>query len=524
MPRAAGRSLLLMLMLVRVDVLFRLVQQSMGSACCKRGAQDALAATPAKGAGGVGVLRVGSPQPRSPAPVPSHQPPKHAAPAAVDEKQREADSGAPVAVSDVAISLEAPPACAAASSDSKDPAPAYAATASDPPAVSESAKALEAAPPAAVVVAKSPAAASRSLAASPAPAAPSPAPAASAGPAASLPAPAPALSKGPPPAFAAGLEELRGLHSLEAASSLGQLAGLCGLLREARRSGAASEAASRARQVPLVAELYSGDVEAALCEAKEACFNALDAFAECERQRSEAIAEACAVVRSGDPELCFRLLEVLLRLRDGTVLEAVPLARVGALVDVLGRLPRGTLTSRQQNRLVAFCVQQLKDLGPRLAPGDVDALAALRLVPAVLAAFDSEGDGAAFAAADEEGGEAAEAAGRLDYEGTVRELDALLRGLEKCGWWRAEVAAGVARQALAAARSSYDPLQDAFARIKAAGRIVEKLYRVGKTVMESVGSFGVSTLIDLAVLVKARGAVLPSRGKLICSITALFDI
>eukprot|EP00741_Cyanophora_paradoxa_P006760 tig00001038_g6538.t1 len=257
------------------------------------------------------------------------------------------------------------------------------------------------------------------------------------------------------------------------------------------------------KQLALLEKIYGGDVEVALAETKEACFNALDAFGKLDRHSAEDLSDACSIVRSGDPELCFYLLEILLRLSSETPLGAIRMERIGALVDVLGRLPRGTLTSTQRSRLVAFCVQQVKDLSQEVTTGDVDALVTLRLVPAVLAAFDSESDGAAFAASDDDEGEdekaAPAAAGQLDYEKTVRELEALLRRFERCGWWRAEAAASIARQALAAARSSYNPLQDAFVRAKAAGRIVQKLYRASKIVMEGIGSFGVLTLIDLAV-------------------------
>eukprot|EP00741_Cyanophora_paradoxa_P020614 tig00021276_g19897.t2 len=304
------------------------------------------------------------------------------------------------------------------------------------------------------------------------------------------------------PSCVADPGELLSLHALEGASSVGQLAGLCGLLREATRPGAQAEAAERARRVPFVAEVLNGDLEAALAEAKEACFGALDAFAERERHRPEEIAEACTVVRSGDPELSFRLLEVLLRLKDETVLERIPTQRIGALVDVLGRLPRGTLTSKHRSRLVAFCIQQVKEFDAKLTPADVDALSALRLVPAVLAAFDSTSNGVDFVAADEDDGEPRQERGRLDYEGSVQELDVLLQKFEKSGWWRVEAAASIARQALAAALSNYDPLQDALSRVKAAGRIVAGLVRVGQKVWEGVSTFGVSTLIELAVFLK----------------------
>eukprot|EP00741_Cyanophora_paradoxa_P019941 tig00021179_g19246.t1 len=475
----------------------------MGSACCKKGPRDRrkaaakqLQSPPARGSSQAAqkpaaAAAGATTQPRSTSPTHSSaRPPTQAQDAHAGASSKDVDAVADP--SDLAISLASAPAAATRTTPAQACAPST-------PQLQSTSRSVPAHPSAHGQQQQQPPPAP---ATSPRPAASKPPAAvtASAAAAAAAASPAPSASSARAPAFAAELEELRYLQSLETASSVGQLAGLCALLREAKRQGPASEAARRAAQVPLLNEIYTGDVDDALAEAQEACFNALDAFGERERHRPEEISEACAVVRSGDPELCSRLLEVLLRLRDGTVLEAIPTTRIGALVDVLGRLPRGTLTSTQRSRLVAFCLRQLKDLSPKLAPGDVDALAALQLVPAVLAAFDSESDGAAFAAEEDE--QEADGAGRLDYEGTVRELEASLRAFEGCGWWRAEVAASVARQALAAARSSYDPLQDAFTRVKAAGRIVAKLYSAGRTVMEGISSFGAITLIDLAVFVK----------------------
>eukprot|EP00741_Cyanophora_paradoxa_P019894 tig00021178_g19200.t1 len=443
----------------------------MGSACCKRAAEDVQRQTPkssAKAESGrdIGLLRVDRGQEATTTTArKSVGSPERARvePAAVAEKQRNAGSDAAqrADLSDVAISLAADEQTA---SGSKPEAPVSADAANSNP---EDAAA-----------AASPAAANASPVAVPTP------------------------SKARAPSCVADLGELVSLHALEGASSVGQLAGLCGLLREATRPGAPTEALERARRVPFVAEVLNGDLEAALAEVKEACFCALDAFAEPERHRPEAIAEACTVVRSGDPELCFRLLEVLLLLKDETVLERIPTQRIGALVAVLGRLPRGTLNSKHRSDLVTFCIEQVKKYGTKLTPADANALVALRLVPAVLAAFDSTSDGAEFAATDEDDGEHPQERGRLDYEGEVQELDVLLRKLEKCGWWRAEAVASVARQALAAALSNYDPLQDALVRVKAAGRIVAGLVRVGQKVWEGVSTFGVSTLIELAVFVK----------------------
>eukprot|EP00741_Cyanophora_paradoxa_P018180 tig00021038_g17553.t1 len=301
-------------------------------------------------------------------------------------------------------------------------------------------------------------------------------------------------------AWVCGADELKKLNALEDASSVAQLAGLCGLLREASAAAARGRAGSGpdvdaplrlALELPLVRRQYGGDVTKALEATKEACRAAVEVFAEQTLDSPAALADVCAVVLSGDAELSRSLLDVLLSLGRSTVLARVPPARVGALADVLGRLPRGTLTSTDRARLVEFCIEQLKGV-TAASPGDVDALSYLRLVPAVLAAVEARGDGAGF---DSD-------APAVDYEGTVRELDALLKGFERCGWWRAEAAASFARQALAAARSDYDPLQDALGRAKAFGRVVHKLYRAGKVVLEGVSSFGVTTAIDLAVKAK----------------------
>eukprot|EP00741_Cyanophora_paradoxa_P018580 tig00021070_g17936.t2 len=298
-------------------------------------------------------------------------------------------------------------------------------------------------------------------------------------------------------AWVCGADELRKLSALEDATSVAQLAGLCGLLREAAAAPAGSDAPRLALELPVVQRQFGGDVSKALEAAREACRAALELFAEKAIPSPAELADACAVVLSGDAELSRSLLDVLLSLRRSTVLARVPPARVGALVGVLGRLPRGTLTSTDRARLVEFCAEQLRGV-EAASPGDVDALASLRLVPAALAAVEA----AAAAPAS------TQTAPALSYEGAAKELDALLRSFEGCGWWRAEAAASFARQALAAASSDYDPLQNALGRAKALGRVVYKLYRAGKVVFDGVSSFGVTTAMELVAAAKeAAGSV-----------------
>eukprot|EP00741_Cyanophora_paradoxa_P018442 tig00021070_g17805.t1 len=291
-------------------------------------------------------------------------------------------------------------------------------------------------------------------------------------------------------AWVCGADELRRLSALEDATSVAQLAGLCGLLREAAAAPAGPDAPRLALELPVVQRQFGGDVSKALEAAREACRAALELFAEKAIPSPAELADACAVVLSGDAELSRSLLDVLLSLRRSTVLARVPPARVGALAGVLGRLPRGTLTSTDRARL-------LRGVGAA-SPGDVDALASLRLVPAALAAVEARGSGAGF---DSDGAGA-------ELRGAAKELDALLRGFEGCGWWRAEAAASFARQALAAASSDYDPLQNALGRAKALGRVVYKLYRAGKVVFDGVSSFGVTTAMELVAAAKeAAGSV-----------------
>eukprot|EP00741_Cyanophora_paradoxa_P002502 tig00000076_g2426.t1 len=306
----------------------------------------------------------------------------------------------------------------------------------------------------------------------------------------------PQLGVGPP------LEELRALQ-LREARSVAELAGLLRLVAAgeaaARRGERAPDGpAERALQLPVVQAAAGADEQQRLAAARSRlqwlCDSALSAFAKIGVHSEANLADVCGLLASGDEQLCRKMMNQLLRRAKGAALADTDV--LAAVVGTLGCLPRAAFTSADWQLFVDFCSEQLqavKGAGLR----DHDDLARLELVAAVLAALEAADAGAPPAEAE---------ARRVKHDEVVKPLSALLADIAKraeaAGSWRAEAAAHLALEALVRANSDYDRFGEVVRRAKAAGRVLEKLYRAGKLVAEGVASFGVTTVIDVVLWLK----------------------
>eukprot|EP00741_Cyanophora_paradoxa_P022581 tig00000248_g21806.t1 len=231
---------------------------------------------------------------------------------------------------------------------------------------------------------------------------------------------------------------------------------------------------------------FDGDAASAkeklrvLCEAAVFAFRSLP-------DSGVHIADLCALVSTRHASSCRKVVgELMERARGAALVEPALLA---ALVDALGRLPPNTFTASDCAEVVQFCTQQLERVRG-IKYGEADTLARLELVAATLAALEAAGDGAA-----------------VSHEETVKPLSERLLALAKeaggaGGWWRAEAAAVLAQQALVSANSDFDKFGDMVRRFQAALRLAKMAYKAAKFVVEGLGSFGATTVIDAVMWLK----------------------
>eukprot|EP00741_Cyanophora_paradoxa_P016113 tig00000042_g15554.t1 len=234
---------------------------------------------------------------------------------------------------------------------------------------------------------------------------------------------------------------------------------------------------------------------------RDLCDSALSAFAAIEVPSEGKLADVCGLLASGDPQLCQKLVNVLLERVERAVL--VDSDVLAALVGIFFCLPRRTFTSSNWKKLISFCSRQLKDV-EGAGIDDNDDLARLEFVGAALTALEETN----------KGGPPAEVAGRqLSYEKEVIPLNERLREIakraEEAGSWRAEAAACLAREALMCAASDYTRLGEFIRRAKAAVRLLEKLYKAGKWVAQGVTSFCVTNIIDIVLKIKDKAGEAP---------------
>eukprot|EP00741_Cyanophora_paradoxa_P001918 tig00000523_g1857.t1 len=246
-------------------------------------------------------------------------------------------------------------------------------------------------------------------------------------------------------------EELKKIQRVEQVQTAAQLAGL---LRSELVRAAAIASKDPEKEVPPMLRAVEdlarrGNAEQVL---RNICDEVLSAFSA--TQSLALSGDIAALVHSGDPHLCRRLVDVLLRKANSA--ELADLATLSALAYAAGHLPPDTLFPSDWTAVLDFASEQVELLsaeGRGLGPSDAEAQVALELTAAVLAAYEAASSGPA-----------------------APPPPPPPAGGERFG--------------------------DVVRRCKAAGRIVKKLYKASKVIMEGVSSMGATTVIDLVFWAK----------------------
>eukprot|EP00741_Cyanophora_paradoxa_P024982 tig00000334_g24114.t2 len=269
--------------------------------------------------------------------------------------------------------------------------------------------------------------------------------------------------------------------------SSGHLAHLYALLSMASCSDVDEQ-----RLPAFVEEEYAGDVQAALSDLRRLCTGMVNTLKQKAVLDHGDLAEASALIHTGDRELCRSMVSVLLeKARSAALVKTDVLC---ALAWTLGRLPKGTLGSADFDVLVEFCMGHLEQLR-RADVGEGTSLARLELVAAAFDALDGDRG-------------PAESTWALSFDKRVRPVTELLEEAlsrsTKHGatHWRAEAAALAALQAVAHAKSDFDRFGDVVRRAAAAGRVLQRLYSAGRVVLQGVASFGATAIVDLLLLAR----------------------
>eukprot|EP00741_Cyanophora_paradoxa_P005080 tig00000851_g4922.t1 len=261
------------------------------------------------------------------------------------------------------------------------------------------------------------------------------------------------------------------------------------------------------------------------------------------------LAEVGALVHTGDRDICRALVAAIAaRAKEAILKDRAALSVLAALV---GHLPPETLEPEDWDMLLTVCADQVKGLeGQPMGPNNSGAQASLELTAAVLSAAESVSGPSAAQAPDrdreDEGTSTAPrpadaaapdlaapvvAAGQRvqinPKKVNVASLRQQLKKLEERAkgekWWRAEAAAQLAEQALAGVGERDGRFGDVVRRGRAAGRILLKLYSVGKIIAGGVSSMGATTVIDLLLWLRDLAGDDGEKGGALGAMRELWD-